>query len=76
MPVSIHDSATHHTSNVCLLQEQENVNTMLWPTETEYMSFVPICLLYWNSQTVRNSNPDNDAIQTPQMKNFVLPTRI
>jgi len=40
MPASIHDSATHHISNVSLLQE--NVKTMLWLTETEHISFVPI----------------------------------
>jgi hypothetical protein len=74
MPVSIHDSATHHISNVSLLQE--NVNNMLWSTETQYMSFVPILSTVLELSRVRNSNPDNDTLQTPHMKNFVLPTRI
>jgi len=40
MPNSFHESATHQTSNVNLLQE--NVNTMLWLSKTGHMSFVHI----------------------------------
>jgi len=40
IPDSFHESSTHQTSNVNQLQE--NVNTMLWLSETGHMSFVHI----------------------------------
>jgi len=50
---------THLISNVILLQE--NVNTMLWLTETEHMSFVPIL-----SPILELSHPDD--LQTMQRR--------